>query len=85
MRTINILNSIINKAEKDYSTTATTWNDLLSELQSKGLYNKDMIAMIKENKQELRPGHNLPVGLGSGVDFTLFLLPSKNKAGYGSY
>ena len=85
MRTINILNSIINKAEKGYSTSATNWDDLARELHGKGLYNKDMIAMIKENKKELRSGQDLPEGLGSDVDFTLFLLPSKNKAGYVFY
>lgn len=81
-RKINIYNSKDNKLTSDYTTSAQTFGDLADELSRSGLYSSDLSATVRETKQVLSRTDVLPSGLGAnGIDFNLFLIANKNKAG----
>lgn len=81
-RRINIYNSKDNKLTSDYTTNAETFGDLADELSRSGLYSSDLSATVRETKAVLSKNDVLPTNLGSnGIDFNLFLIPNKNKAG----
>jgi len=86
---INIYNSNAFKVDKNYVTNASTWGELRQELSSKNILQTNMVAMIKETKEQLNDdSYVLPRGKrvnepqNADIDFTLFLIPSKNKAGH---
>lgn len=81
-RILTIYNSKTNATKVDHRTNANTWEELAAELTRDGLYSPDLIAMCKEDRTEFTKGTTLPSQRGlNGSDFTLFLVPTKNKAG----
>lgn len=66
------------------SVTGTTWGEVKSQIPG---FRSDMRVMIKETRMNVdNDGAEMPVGIGkdssgnsNGKDYTLFLMPSKQK------
>lgn len=75
MRTIQIISTRGNNTP--ITTSATTLNDILPELRSRGVNINDNTLIVRETRAELSMGEALlPTG-----DFSLFIYPKKNKSG----
>lgn len=73
-----IVASSLGKAKKINNFTGTTWGELKSHPDVKGLITDNLEAVVNPGKTTLRGDDSeLPE-----VDFRVYLLPTKNKAGY---
>jgi hypothetical protein len=75
-RNVVVASAASNTAKK-FTTTATTWGELKAQSDMRGLIAGEVEAIINPGKQTLgRDESVLPT-----EDFSLFLIPLKNKAG----